>query len=102
MPKRDDEWHLLEGDDDFDPERIRKDLERLRKPPQIASDARLKRAIVFERLLKQQDELRLRRELPGLTDEQEAALDERLQALDIQLQRLRVAEKLEDLEPPPG
>jgi hypothetical protein len=86
---------MLPGDDGFDPERIERDLERLRRPREQVSDESLKRWILIDSLLREQTNLRLRRQLPGMTAEQEADITKQLVAVGSRLERLLAAEREE-------
>jgi hypothetical protein len=71
----------LPGDEGFDPERIDEEPERPQADPEPPSDDELLRSA---KLQVEMESLRLRAKLP-MTHEQEARIDERLQALDKEL-----------------
>lgn len=94
---------LLPGDDPADapdPEKIRKEFERLRNPRKPPSEESHKRWVRIDSLAQKQTALRLRRQLPGMTPEQEADITQQLLAVDSELARLLAAERKEHQGPP--
>jgi hypothetical protein len=85
----------LGGDEDFDPDRISRELERLRNPTRLPSDRELLLSVRIQALMEVQSNLQ---HDALLHPEREADISERLQALNTELARLLAEYKAEQQE----